>query len=122
VDTTSSNDLDGTAGERGLMLLANVDNSGNEDSRRDITGVATTLTTLGADDVDTEVKALLDVLDVADHVHVDDAIGVKLVDDSLGRYTDGGDKELGALLDDNIDQLVELTLGIIVAVKPCVSA
>jgi hypothetical protein len=122
VDTTSSDDLDGAAGERGLVLLADVDNSGDEDSSGDITGVATTLTTLGAYDIDTEVKALLDVLDVADHVHVDDTIGMKLVDNSLGRYTNGRDKELGALLDDDIDQLVELTLGIIVTVRPCISA
>lgn len=116
VDTTSSDNLDRTTGERGLVLLADVHNSGDEDSRGNITGVATTLATLGADDVDAEVKALLDVLDVADHVHVDDAIGMELVDNSLGRHTDGRDKELGALLDNDIDQLVELTLGVIVAV------
>lgn len=114
VDTTSSDNLDRTTGERGLVLLADVHNSGDEDSRGNITGVATTLATLGADDVDAEVKALLDVLDVADHVHVDDAIGMELVDNSLGRHTDGRDKELGALLDNDIDQLVELTLGVIV--------
>jgi hypothetical protein len=122
VDTTGSNNLDRTASDRGLVLLTDVHNSGDEDSCGDITGVATTLTTLGADDIDTEVEALLDVLDVADHVHVDDTIGMKLVDNSLGRYTNGRDKELGALLDDDIDQLVELTLGIIVTVRPCISA
>jgi hypothetical protein len=79
--------------------------------------VATALTTLSADDIDAEVKALLDVLNVPDHVHVDDAIGVELVDDGLGGHTDGGDEKLGALLDNNVHELVELTLCVVVAVK-----
>lgn len=114
VNTTSSDDLDGAAGERRLVLLADVDNSGDEDGCGDIASVATTLTTLSANDVDAKVKALLNVLDVTDHVHVNNAIGVELVDDSLGGDTDGRDEELSALLDDNIDELVEFTLGVIV--------
>lgn len=117
VNTTGSNNLDGAAGKRRLVLLANVDDSGDEDSRGNIASVATALTTLGADDVDAEVNALLDVLNVADHVHVDDAIGVELVDDGLRGHTDGRDKKLGALLNDNVDELVELTLCVIVAVQ-----
>jgi len=122
VDTTSSDNLNGTASERRLVLLANIDNGRNKNSRGDIAGVATTLTTLGADDVDAKVKALLNVLDVADHVHVDDAIGMELVDNSLRGHADGRDEKLSALLDDDIDELVQLTLGIIVAVRSCVSA
>lgn len=114
VDTTSSDDLNGAAGERRLVLLANIDNSGDEDGCGDIASVATTLTTLSANDIDAEVEALLDVLDVTDHVHVNNAIGVELVNDSLGGNTDGRDEELSALLDDNVDELVELTLGVIV--------
>lgn len=117
VNTTGSDNLDGAAGKRRLVLLANVDDSGDEDSRGNIASVATTLTTLGADDVDAEVNALLDVLNVADHVHVDDAIGVELVDDGLGGHTDGRDEEFGALLNDNVDELVELALCVIVAIK-----
>jgi hypothetical protein len=122
VNTTSSDDLDGAASERRLVLLADVHDSGDEDSCGDIASVATTLTTLSANDIDAEVKALLDVLDVTDHVHVNNAIGVELVDDSLGGNTDGRDEELSALLDDNVDELVELTLSVIVAVESYVSA
>lgn len=117
VDTSSGDDLDGSASDGGLVLVADFDDGGDEDSGGNVTGVATALTALGADDVDAEIEALLDVLDVADHVHVDDAVLVKFVDDLLGGDTDGRDEELGALRDDDVDELVELTLGVVVAVK-----
>lgn len=50
-----------------------------------------------------------------DHVHVEYAGRVELVDDSLGWYTDGGDEELGARFDDDVDELGQLALGVIVA-------
>lgn len=115
MDTTSGDDLDGTTGQRRLGLVADLNNGGDEDSGRDVAGVATTLTTLSADDVDTKVDALLDVLDVADHVHVDDAGSVELVDDGLGGHTDGGNEELAAGLDDDVDELVKLALGVVIA-------
>jgi hypothetical protein len=40
---------------------------------------------------------------------------VELLDDVLGGYTDGADEELGARVNDDINELVELALGIIVA-------
>lgn len=98
----------------------------DQDGRGDVTGVTTTLATLGADHVDAELEALLDVLRVADHVHVEDAGAVQALDDVLGRHTDGGDEEARTGVDDDGDQLVELTLGVIVAVEstyqhPCFS-
>lgn len=116
-DTAGSNDLDGAASQRRLVLGADVDNGGDEDSGGDITSVATTLAALGDDDVDANVEALLDVLDVTNHVHVEDAVLMKLVDNLLGGDTDGGDKDLGAGLNDDVDELTELALGVIVAVK-----
>lgn len=115
VDTTGGDDLNGALEERALGVLAKVDNGGDEDGGGDVTGVATTLTTLGADDVDAEVEALLDVLGVSDHVHVDDAGSVKSIDDVLGRDTDSRDEELGAGLDDDVNELVELALCVVVA-------
>lgn len=38
------------------------------------------------------------------------------VDDVLWWDTDGGDEEGGLLLDDDVDELVELALGVVVAV------
>ena len=77
--------------------------------------MATALTALGADQVGTDVEAFLDVLGVADHVHVEDAVLVQLVDDGFGRDADGGDEESGAGFDDDVDQLVELAFGVVVA-------
>ena len=117
VNTTSGNDVNGTTSERGLVALDGLNDGGDEDSGGNVTSVTTTLTTLGADDIDTDVNALLDVLDVANHVHVGNTSLVELVDDGLGGDTDGRDKQLGAGLDNNVDELIELALGVIVAAK-----
>jgi hypothetical protein len=39
---------------------------------------------------------------------------VELVDGPLGGNTDGADEELGTLLDDDVDELVELALGVVI--------
>jgi hypothetical protein len=56
------------------------------------------------------------VLGVSDHVHVQDTGGVEPVHDVLWWDTDGRDKELCAALDGNINELVKLSFGVIVAV------
>lgn len=117
VDAAGGDNQDGAAGEGRLGVLDSVDDGGDEDGGGRVTGVATTLATLGADDVDTNVNALLGMLDVANHVHVEDAGLVQAVDDVLGGDTDGGDEELGAGLDDDVDELVELALGVVVAAQ-----
>lgn len=83
--------------------------------------MSTTLATLRADNVDIKSETLGHVLGMTDHVHVEDAIRVEFIDDGLGGNTDGGDKELGAGADDDVDELAELALCVIVAVS-CVSA
>lgn len=77
--------------------------------------MTTALTTLGADDINADIEGLLDVLGVADHVHAEDAGAVELLDDRLGGNTDSGDEELGAAVDDDVNELVELALGVVVA-------
>lgn len=48
------------------------------------------------------------------HVHDGDAVLVELVNGPLGGNTDGAHKELGALLDDDVDELGKLALGVVV--------
>lgn len=120
-DTTGGDDLDRSAGQGRLGVADGLDDGGDQDSGGGITGVATTLTALGADDVGADVDALLDVLDVADHVHVEDAGLVQLVDDSLGGHADGADEQLGAGLDDDVDEAIELALCVVVAIRNSVS-
>lgn len=114
--TSSSNDLHGLAARR-LLAFAHSDNGGNKDGRGDISSMSTALTALCADHVDANVETLLDVLGMSDHVHVENAMLVELVDDGLGWHTDGRDEQLCARLDDDIDELTELALCVVVALK-----
>lgn len=113
--TTSGNNLHRLAGQGALAALAQLGNGRDEDSCWDVAGVATALTTLGADDVGASIEGLLDVLGVADHVHVENAGGMELLDNGLGGDTDGADEQLGAALDDDVDEFIELALGVVVA-------
>lgn len=113
-DTAGSDDVDGLAGQRRGAALALVDDGGDEDRGGDRAGVATALTALGADDVDALRESLVDVLGVADHVHHEDAGLVQLLDRVLGGDTDGTDEELGTLVDDDVNEVVERTLGVVV--------
>jgi len=114
IDSTGTDNVDGLAVELGELALADVDASRDENAGRDVSGVASSLTGLGADDVATGVDGLLDMLGVADHVHDGDAGLVKLVDGPLGGNTDGGNKELCLLRNDNLDELRKLALGVVV--------
>ncbi len=79
-----------------------------------MSGVAASLTTLGADDVGAYIEAFLNVLWVANHVHVENAILVQAVDDVLGGDTDCGDKELRTGVNDYSNELVEFSLGVVI--------
>jgi len=114
VHSTSSKNLDGLAGHGAASALAEVNHSRDEDGGGDVAGVATTLTALSTDDVDTEVKALSDVLGVADHVHVQDTVAVELLDNVTRWASDGGDKEASAGVDDDVDEFIELSLGVVI--------
>lgn len=115
VDTASGDDLDVLASHWGLLALAKLDNGWDENGGWGISGVSASLTALGADHINTEVEALLNVLWVPDHVHVKNTVCVELVDNRLWWDTDGGNEKLSTGLDNNIDELVELALGVIVA-------
>lgn len=115
--TTGSDDLDRLAGQRALLALDQLGNRGDENGGWDVTSVTTTLTTLGADDINANIEALLDVLGVTDHVHGEDTGAVELLDDGLGGHTDGRDEKAGPLGDDDVDKLSELTLGVVVAAR-----
>lgn len=115
-ETTRSNDLDLVA-ERRLLTLAHGRNSGNENGCRDIASVSTTLATLGTDKIGADVETLLDVLGVSDHIHVEDAVLVQLVDDLFWWDTNGGDEEARAGLDDDVYELAELAFCVVVAMS-----
>lgn len=68
--TTGSNNLHGLARHGAYFALDKLGNGWDEDGSGDISSVSASLTTLGTDDVDTECKALGNVLWVPDHVHV----------------------------------------------------
>ena len=78
--------------------------------------MSTSLTTLSADHVDTELDTLRHVLWVTDHVHVKDAGLVDLLDNVLWWDSDSADKESGTRVDDNVNQVIEFAFRVVVAV------
>ena len=114
VDSTGANDINRLASELRLLALADVDTGWDQNAGRDVAGVSSTLTGLGADKVATDVEGLLDVLGVANHVHDGDASLVQLVDGPNRGNTDSADEELGLLLNDDVEELWELALGVVV--------
>lgn len=113
VYTTCGDDEDRLAGEGGLVTAANIDNAGGEDGEGDVSGVSTSLSTLEDDHVNTGLDDLRSVFGVADDTSNDDLGTVELLNHVSGRDTDSRDEELCAGLDDDIDQLGKLTLGVI---------
>jgi hypothetical protein len=95
------------------MSLNSINAGRDENARWDVTGVASSLAGLGADEIDTDIEGLLHMLWVADHVHDDYAGFVELIDGPLGRNTDSRDKEGGFLFDDDFEELRELTIGVV---------
>lgn len=87
-NTTCSDDLYGLTSHGALVAFAKCGDRWNENGRRHISSVATTLTSLCADHVRSEFEALLDVLWVSDHVHVENAGLVKTLNSGLGRNAD----------------------------------
>ena len=77
--------------------------------------MSTPFAALSADNVGADIKALLHMFGMSDHIHIEDTRFVKALDDIFGGNADGRDKELGARVDDDGYQLVQLTFGIIVA-------
>lgn len=109
--------MHGLAGHGALVAAAKSDDLWDEDCGGDVAGVASSFTALCANHVDAELEALLDVLGVADHVHVEDAGFVELVDDFFGGHADGGDEEAGAGVDGDLDEFVEFAFGVVVAIE-----
>ena len=89
--------------------------SGDEDGGGDVAGVAAPFAALGTDHVGADVEAFLDVLRVAYHVHIEHAVLVEAFNDVGGWNADGGDKELGAGVDDDGYEVVEFAFGVVVA-------
>lgn len=103
------------------MALAELSDSWDEDGRGDISSVSTSFSSLCANHVGAKLETLLDVLWVANHVHVEDAVLVELLDDVFWRDADGGDEEAGARFDGDVDELVEFAFGVVVAGRKPVS-
>ena len=113
--STSCNNLDLIASHGALSALDHLRHGGDKDRRRHVTCMSTALSTLGADKVRAYIEALLDVLRVADHIHVEDAVLVESVDDVLGRNANSRDEELGAGVYDDGDEVIQFAFRVVIA-------
>ena len=115
--TTGCDDLHLRASHWALLSLDHLCHGWDQDGGWNITSMSTTFTTLRTDEIDTDIEAFLYVLGVADHVHVEDAGAVELIYRGLGRDTDSGDEQLRSTVNDDLDELVKLSFGVVVANK-----
>lgn len=111
----SSNDLHGLAGQWALVALDELGHCRDKNGGRNITSVSTTFAALCANNICTGIEGLLNMLRVANHVHVEDASSVQLLNNRLRRNSDGGNEEFCAALDNNIDKFIEFALCVVVA-------
>lgn len=142
VDAAGGDGDDVSARQWALAAAAQVHDARAQDGERHVARVATTLATLVDDHVGAGVQHALDVLGVADDARHKDVVGVKLVHDPLGRDTNGraagtvkkerqhsvsgqyekegrspaldAHEELGAKLNDDVDELRQLALCVVV--------
>jgi hypothetical protein len=112
-DSTSTNNIDGLAGERGSTAFNSVNGGRDEDARRNVASMPSSLAGLSADEVDTDLKGFERVFGVANHIHNEDAGFMELIDGPLWGNADGGDEEGGTLFDNDLDQFRKLPLGVI---------
>lgn len=77
--------------------------------------MTTAFTTLGAEHINAHVHALLNVLGMPNHVHIEKPVFVELVNDRLGRNTDGRDEKSSARFNNDIGELVEPAIGVVMA-------
>merc|ERR1712028_91312 len=80
------------------------------------------LSTLCANDVTTDVQALLDVLWRTNHVHDWDTSRVQLVDHFLWGDADSRHEQSGLRLNDDVNQLGQVALGVVFVGLACSSA
>lgn len=73
----------------------------------------TCFSALRTDDVCASLTRLCHMLGMTDHVHIQDAILVEFVDDVLWSHTYGGHKQFSTSRNDDINQLVQRSFGII---------
>jgi hypothetical protein len=67
------------------------------------------------------LSATIGIVNKGTYVHNEDPSFVELFNNLLGRYSDCTDKELGLLLNDDIDQFIEFTFCVIVVCLSSVS-
>ena len=94
--STGSDDLHWRSREGALLPLDELCYRWNQYRCWDVTSVATTFAPLSTDNVGAHIEALLHMLGMTDHVHVQDACFMQPVDDMAWRNADGRDEEFGA--------------------------
>jgi hypothetical protein len=76
--------------------------------------VAAALAALGTHEINAQIKGLDRMLRVSDHIHDQNPRLVKPIDDPPWRHADGRHEQARAGLDGDVDELVELAVGVVV--------
>ena len=120
--STCSNDLHLIACQGTLLTLDYLCYSRYEDRCRHVTSMSAALAALGTNHVGAHVKAFLDVLRVANHVHVEDTVLVESIYDMFRRNADSGDEKLSTGINDYGNEVVQFPFRVIIATQNKLSA
>ena len=113
VDASCSNELHRLIRQWRRVVLDDIRTCGDQDTCRGVSRVAPCLAALCADDIRAGLACLVCVLRVTDHVHVQNAVGVEFVNYVFWRDADGGDEELRATFDDDVDEFIQTAFSIV---------
>lgn len=116
-ETACSNDLDVVACQWAFPAPAHLRHCWDQDCSGHVTCVSASLAALGADQVGANIEALLHVLGMPNHVHVEYASFVEALDDVYWGHANRADEELGTGIYNDGYEFVELSFRIIVAIR-----
>jgi hypothetical protein len=102
------------SGHRALFAPNQSSDLRDKNSGGDVSSVSASFATLSADQINSDVKALLHMLWVSDHVHVENASLVQTLNNLFGRDAHGRDKKFSTTVNDDADQLVEFAFGVVI--------
>jgi hypothetical protein len=110
---TCTNNINRLSRQRTLESLDSIHARRDKNGRGNFSRVSSALAALRTDEVYTDIKRFLDVLGMPDHVHDENTSLVEFVHCPFGWNANGAYEKFGLLVDDDVDEIRELSGGVV---------